>query len=155
MCVPNIHTNTNGNCDSLADSYPDTQRDTNSYSYGYSDDYGYGYCHCNSYSYRYGHCHGETNAYREAPRNAEATSYSAATPLKGAGVTILGSARVSRAGFGVHAETNFAGVSQTDSELSEGEKVRDGEDTIASTRDACATRNASTNEKGRFQNLAR
>jgi hypothetical protein len=84
LCVANIHTNTNCNCDSLADSYPDTQRDTNSHLYGYSDDYGHGYCHChcNSYSYRYGHCHGETNAYREAQRNAETTSYSAVTPLR-------------------------------------------------------------------------
>jgi hypothetical protein len=76
----------NSNCDSLTDGYPDTQRDTNSHSNGNSDDYGCGYCnsHSNSYSYRYGHCngHGETNAYRKAQRNAKTTSHSAATPLR-------------------------------------------------------------------------
>jgi len=47
-------------------------------------------------------------------------------------VVILGSVLVSRAGFGVAQKQSF-------SELSEREKVCDGEDTIASTRDACAT----------------
>ena len=46
---------------------------------------------------------------------------------------------LSRAGFGALAETIFPGVSQTDSKLSEWGKVRDGEDTIANTRAACAT----------------
>ena len=50
----------------------------------------------------------------------------------------LGSARVSRAGFGVAPKQSFLEFVPVDVEDPEG-KVRDGEDNIASTRDACAT----------------
>jgi hypothetical protein len=47
----------------------------------------------------------------------------------------LGSARVSRAGFGVSPKRTFRGQTLI------GQKVRDGEDATASTRDARATQN--------------
>jgi 5-methyltetrahydrofolate--homocysteine methyltransferase len=47
-----------------------------------------------------------------------------------------GSARVSRVGFGVAPKQSFAVVANT-------KEVRDGEDAIASTRDACATQSVS------------
>ena len=52
------------------------QRHSYSYSYGYSHDDSY--CYTNSYSYGYG----QTNAYCEAQRNTEATSHTAAAPLR-------------------------------------------------------------------------
>jgi hypothetical protein len=47
--------------------------------------------------------------------------------------TFPGSARVSRAGFGVSPKQSFPVVANVT-------KVRDGEDALAHTRDACATR---------------
>ena len=68
--------------------------------------YCYGYIHadaqCYSNSYSYGYGHRETNAYRKAQRNSEATSHTAASPLKAAGAAILARGTVSR-----HAETIF------------------------------------------------
>ncbi len=51
----------------------------------------------------------------------------------------LGSARVSRVWFWRLAKTGFLGGSFASSDMSAGE-VRDREDAIANTRDACATR---------------
>src|SRR6266550_2964981 len=51
---------------------------------------------------------------------------------------ILGSARVSRVGFGVPPKQSFEGFA-TRCGFHVSRKVRDGEDTIANTRDACAT----------------
>ena len=86
-----------------------------------ADSYAYEYTQC--YTNGYGHGHRETNANSKAQRNSEATSHTAAAPLKGTVTNhgcgnkqLLalvrwrgdsGGARVSRAGFGVHAETNF------------------------------------------------
>jgi error-prone DNA polymerase len=55
---------------------------------------------------------------------------------------LLGSARVSRAGFGVSPKRTSL-VNAGDSFCETKRKVRDGEDAIASTRDACATQTAS------------
>src|SRR5437660_12035961 len=52
-----------------------------------------------------------------------------------------GSARVSRAGFGVAPQQSFERFA-TRHEFRASRKVRDGEDALASTRDACATRNS-------------
>jgi hypothetical protein len=53
--------------------------------------------------------------------------------------TILGSARVSRVGCDVAPQQSFLEhLTFLDVALSQG-KVRDSEDTVASTRDACAT----------------
>jgi error-prone DNA polymerase len=52
---------------------------------------------------------------------------------------LLGSARVSRAGFGVAPKQSFEGFRTRDG-FGASKKVRDGEDALANTRDACATR---------------
>jgi error-prone DNA polymerase len=51
--------------------------------------------------------------------------------------TTLGSARVSRAGFGVAPKQSFEPLATRD-RFSASRKVRDGEDALANTRDACA-----------------
>jgi hypothetical protein len=62
-------------------------------------------------------------------------------------VAILGSARVSRAGFGVHAETIFEEFRHLIcSERTR--QVRNGEDAIANTRDACAPQNIAFETSG-------
>jgi DNA polymerase III alpha subunit len=53
-------------------------------------------------------------------------------------IAFLGSARVSRVGFGVPPKQSFEGFA-TRCGFHASRKVRDGEDTIANTRDACAT----------------
>jgi error-prone DNA polymerase len=55
-------------------------------------------------------------------------------------VALLGSARVSRAGFGVAPKQSFERFA-TRHEFCASRKVRDREDAITSTRDACATQN--------------
>ena len=139
------------NADSYAYEY--TQCYTNGYRHGYSEHYAYcyGYIHadaqCYSNSYSYGYGHRETNAYCEAQRNSEATSYTAAAPLREPGVAILGSARASRDLVSASRRNELswrfaAGLNRV------GREVRDGEDAIANTRDACAPQNIAFETSG-------
>ncbi len=59
--------------------------------------------------------------------------------MSACGSRAFGSARVSRAGFGVAPKLSFLEITFPPSG-GNGRKVRDGEDAIVSTRDACATR---------------
>ncbi len=72
------------NPDSYAYEY--TQCYTNGDGHGYSEYYAYcyGYIHADAqcYSNSYGYGHRETNAYGKAQRNSEATSHTAAAPLR-------------------------------------------------------------------------
>ena len=144
------------NADSYAYEY--TQCYTNGYSHGYSEHYAYCYgyihadaqCYSNSYSYGYG----QTNAYREAQRNSEATSHTAAAPLRnvtnyGYGTKHLPALVSWRGDSGERVAAGWfrrprrndlswrfvAGLNRV------GREVRDGEDAIANTRDACAPQN--------------
>ena len=74
MCVTDIHTNANRNCDSVADSYANTY--TECYPNGDSDTYNYAQCYPNGHSYSYGKAH----SYCQAQHNTEATPQSAAAP---------------------------------------------------------------------------
>jgi error-prone DNA polymerase len=62
-------------------------------------------------------------------------------------VALLGSARVSRAGFGVAPKQSFERFT-TRKEFCVSGKVRDGEDALANTRDACAPQSAA--DRARF-----
>src|SRR5439155_8641768 len=61
-------------------------------------------------------------------------------------VALLGSARVSRAGFGVAPKQSFEEFA-TYHRFRTIRKVRDGEDALASTRDACATQSCTNRVK--------
>jgi hypothetical protein len=116
---------------------------TNGYVHGYSEHYayGYGYIHayaeCYSNSYSYGHR--KTNAYRKAQRNSEATSHTAAAPLREPAWRFWGAhtCRVMLLAWRRNELSHrlAAGL------IEEVREVRAGEEAIANTRDACAPRN--------------
>ena len=61
--------------------------------------------------------------------------------------SILGSARVSRAGFGVTPNRTLLSISFITGENGMLREVRDREDALASTRDACATQTLRSNKR--------